>query len=463
MSKSDLPQISFSFPVKVYGNLEKYNEVLSKGRCRIFYKYENRNGTYITDEFAEVLISTLPYTPVKGIFDSEKEDYTDHGEARDLGKIYGIVPEKTNFAWEEHEDEDGEKRIYACCDILVFTALYEEAKNIVDKSQSMELYAPSIQGEWKIIGGRKVFVFEKGCFLGLQILGDDVTPCFEGAAFYSCYTSVYELLEKIKAYENKTDDKGGKTKMAFINYKISDSQKFNAIWSLLNTEYTEEKGWVVTYDICEIYDKYAIVRNYEAQKFERIYYTKDDSTDSLEITSREDCYIVDVNSEEKAHLDAAYHHNGDTYTEMGNKIEQFDDLKQKKEEYELKIVEQDETISTLQSEKEKVEGEYSIAQETIETLNSQVVDLQAYKDDIVKNNKQAIINKYAKKLDEKIINEFNEKIDEYSLENLEKELAFSLVNSDTSIFGDSSSGDGRIIPTNLQPTGIEAILAKYNK
>ena len=30
------------FPVAIYGNLEKYNEVLTKARCRIFYKYGNR-------------------------------------------------------------------------------------------------------------------------------------------------------------------------------------------------------------------------------------------------------------------------------------------------------------------------------------------------------------------------------------------------------------------------------------
>ena len=33
------------FPVTVYGNLEKYSDVISKGRCRIFYKGANRNGT----------------------------------------------------------------------------------------------------------------------------------------------------------------------------------------------------------------------------------------------------------------------------------------------------------------------------------------------------------------------------------------------------------------------------------
>ena len=60
---------NFEFPVSVYGKLEKYNDVLSKGRCRIFYKYGNRNGTYITDEFSEKLLSTIAYAPVKGIYE----------------------------------------------------------------------------------------------------------------------------------------------------------------------------------------------------------------------------------------------------------------------------------------------------------------------------------------------------------------------------------------------------------
>ena len=57
------------FSVVVYGELENYNDVLSKSRCRIFYKGANKNGTYITDDFANKLISTLPYVPVKGIYD----------------------------------------------------------------------------------------------------------------------------------------------------------------------------------------------------------------------------------------------------------------------------------------------------------------------------------------------------------------------------------------------------------
>jgi len=124
----------YEFPVAVYGSLEKYNEVLSKARCRIFYKYENRNGTYITDEFAEKLLNSLPYAPVKGIYSVNDDDYTDHGTERDQGRIYGIVPENPNISWEQHIDEDGVTRTYACSDVLIFTALYKEANEIIGKS-----------------------------------------------------------------------------------------------------------------------------------------------------------------------------------------------------------------------------------------------------------------------------------------------------------------------------------------
>ena len=462
MSKSeeDIKIKNFSFPVTIYGQLEKYNEVLSKARCRIFYKYENRNGTYITDEFAEKLISTLPYTPTKGIYDEEKEDYTDHGEERDLGRIYGIVPETLNFSWENHKDEDGVTRTYACCDVLLFTALYDEAKDIVNKSQSMELYAPSLKGNWKFINGRKFFVFEEGCFLGLQVLGDDVTPCFEGAAFYTYYNSIYELLNKIKNYEQEVlTEEGGEKKVSLLNYKVSDSQKFDALWNLLNTEYNEENNWTITYSICDIYDNYAVVKNYPENKFERVYYKKDDGTDTVEIVSKEVCYIMDVTEKEKTILDNIYNINNHTYENIEEKLGDYDLLKEKKEEYERKIEENEQTISTLNTEKQNAEENYALAQNSIEALTSENSELKNYKLENERKNKMAVITKYAQKLDEEVIKEYEEKVDEYDIINLEKDLAFSLVNSNDSIF----SKDEHYTPINLEPTGLEAILAKYNK
>lgn len=240
---------NFEFPVSVYGKLEKYNDVLSKGRCRIFYKYGNRNGTYITDEFSEKLLSTIAYAPVKGIY--EYDDFTDHGARRSEGRIYGIVPENPHLQWEEHEDEDGVARTYACVDVLIFTALYKEASDIIGKAQSMELYEPSLQYHREIIHGQQYIVFDEGCFLGLQVLGKDVEPCFEGAAFFQLQENIEEVVKKIQEIE-MTYSKGGQKEMPQMNFKLSDSQKFDALWSLLNPNYTEEGNWTIDYAICDV-------------------------------------------------------------------------------------------------------------------------------------------------------------------------------------------------------------------
>jgi hypothetical protein len=153
-----------NFPITVYGNKEKFSDTITRGRCRVFHTGHNRNGTYITKEFAQKLIESAPYTPVKGIY--EAEDFSNHGKSRSEGRIYGIVPAEPNFAWEPHTDSDGQTREYACFDVLYYTALYEEASEIPTKGESMELYRKTLKGEWKYIEGKKAYVFSDGCFLG---------------------------------------------------------------------------------------------------------------------------------------------------------------------------------------------------------------------------------------------------------------------------------------------------------
>lgn len=186
--------------VTLYGNAEEITPTLSKCRVRIFYKGLNRNRTYISDDFANQLIASLPYTPVKGIFDKEELDFKDHGDKNSDGQIYAIVPENPNFAWEKHLDKDGVEREYACADVYLYTALYPEANLISGKSQSMEIHKNGLEGEWKIWNedGQPYYEFHKGHLLGLQVLGDEVEPCFEGSAFFSLYKGAKELYDYIK-------------------------------------------------------------------------------------------------------------------------------------------------------------------------------------------------------------------------------------------------------------------------
>lgn len=442
------------FSVNVYGNLEKYNQTLSKARLRTFYKYFNRNGSYISDEFAQKLIDSAPYTPIKGIYDNFNDDYSDHGSRREQGRIYGIVPENPNFAWEKHEDEDGIEREYACFDVLLFTALYDEASEIVGKSQSMELYEPSIKGEFQYIEGKKAFVFTDGCFLGLQILGEDVTPCFEGAAFYTFYDTLKKAIEKIEEYNlNSHIDEGGK-EMPKFNFKISDSQKYDMLFDLLNTDFNEEGNWIISYSICNIYDEYAIAYNYENGSYERIYYTKDDEKDSVVIDKKETCYIVDVTEDEKKALSTIQALNGGTYSKLDENFVQKQLTEEKFSEYEQKIEEQNDTISTLTTERDEAVSKYT-------TIEEELNNLKEYKFEKEKEEKEAIIDRYSEQLSNEIIQKYTENISEYTAMDLEKDLAYELVQSKPSIFTKENNPRYRKDEEHL--SGITAILEQYRK
>ena len=477
MNEKDLIK---NFSITNYGKLSKFNDVISMGRCRIFYKGANRNGSYITDEFAEKLIATAPYTPVKGIYTEEIEDYEDHGEKRTEGRIYGVVPAEPHFAWEKHMDEDGVEREYACVDVLYYTGLYPEAGQIDGKSQSMELYGPSIKGDWQIIDGKKNYVFTEGCFLGLQVLGDDVEPCFEGAAFFSLYESLKSLMSLIeqKNFNFQNNDSGGHT-MPQLNFKVSDNQKFDFLWTLLNANYNEENGWIIEYGICDIYDQYAIVRNYAEATFERVYYTKNDETDSLEITNRERCFIVDVNETEKAALLAIQALNEGTYENLDIKFAKISELEAQISEFGIKIDELNTEITTLNTEKEQVQGLYSVASDSIveyeakiNDLNNQIGaltnerdELATYKKTVEDNAKKAVISGYADVLSADIIDNYMNNIDSYTCEELDMRLTYEQKKTNPATFSNQSQNTNPgYVPKDSNPTGgWNSILSKYEK
>lgn len=448
---------NFEFPVSVYGKLEKYNDVLSKGRCRIFYKYGNRNGTYITDEFSEKLLSTIAYAPVKGIY--EYDDFTDHGARRSEGRIYGIVPENPHLQWEEHEDEDGVVRTYACVDVLIFTALYKEASDIIGKAQSMELYEPSLQYHREIIHGQQYIVFDEGCFLGLQVLGKDVEPCFEGAAFFQLQENIEEVVKKIQEIE-MTYSKGGQKEMPQMNFKLSDSQKFDALWSLLNPNYTEEGNWTIDYAICDVYDEYALAYSYENAQYERIYYTKNDETDSVALGEKVRVYVVDVTEKEKTTLDTLRDLNGGTYELVNENLEHAQENAEKISGFELKVTELENNIATLNTEKSAVQSSYELEHQKVESLTAENKGLKQYKLSIEAEQKNAVFTEYKDKLSEEILDTYREKAAEYSVADLDKELAYELKKTNFSFYEKKDNG---YLRKDVQKNGIDEILARYVK
>ena len=336
----------------------------------------------------------------------------------------------------------------------------------------MEIYPPSIRGEWTYMKGRRVFKFIDGCFLGLQVLGDEVEPCFEGAGFFALYDNIDAAFQKIEELSNEknTNVMGGNSEM---NFKISYSQIEQGLWSLLNTSFTEEGGWTITHTICELYDDYALVRNFENGTYERVYYTKDEETDAVSIAKTETCRIVDVTESEYTTLKAVQAINN-SFEALDTKLNELEEVKAEvetvKADYataqetisanEQKIGELEENISTLTTERDTFSAQATEAGTVITDLQSQVDALNAYKLDIEKQEKEAIILKYSEQLSEDVIADYTNRIAEFSAIELDKELAYALVSTNPSVFSASSTDDG-LVPKNQNKTGIEALLEQY--
>ena len=277
------------------------------------------------------------------------------------------------------------------------------------------------------------------------------------------------------------------------NYKLSDNAKFNAIWSLLNVNFNEAGGWIVEYDICEIYDEYAVVKNYNEGIFERIYYTKDDATDSVELGERARCYFVDVTEAEKNALDALHNLNNNTYEKVDEvysnalaeveakvgelsaandaltaKTEEFDALTEtyntEKSENETKIEELNNSIATLTTERDDALTQLNDAQVSVNSLTEEVATLNSFKAEIEKKEKQAVVAKYEKLLDAEIIEAYNAKLDEYSnLTDLDKDLAYEVFSKNPSVFTVNPPAQPAYVPKDDELKGVEGILAKYKK
>lgn len=176
------------------------NSGFTKCRCRVFYKGENANGSYITDEFANKVIESAAGVPIVGLWDPEKEDFTTHKKAPNR-RGYGFVSQTPNFDWEEFTDSDGETREYAAFDVVLWTSVFKEAEHIIGAPLSMELNASTIKGQWVLVSPNsrhEVFRFEESELLGLCVLGRDVEPCFEGAAFFDKNDEI--LAASLKSY-----------------------------------------------------------------------------------------------------------------------------------------------------------------------------------------------------------------------------------------------------------------------
>lgn len=427
MDRKIADKINFSIaPVR---EIQEISPIISKARVRIFYTGLNRNLTYITEEFAEKLLKTLPYTPVGGLWQQDEEDFSDHGgpgeSNRERFQAFGVVPENPNVAWEDHMDEDGVLRRYACCDVYLWTARYKAAREIPKKAQSMELYVNSIDGEWKRDGAVEYFEFTDGVFFGLLALGDDVDPCFEGAAFYGLDQSAKEFFEELKNYtlSAKSELIGG-TEMEIE--KIEETpvveeqvEEVTSEEEVVTEEATEEVQEVATEETEE-----------EAPAAEEVTEATEETADDHAVENFENEEVAEENEEG---------------------TEETEEVK--------------EVVEETVEEASDIQAEYQAALQRIADLEAQVNELTTYKNDAERVKKTSLIEKYSLLLGEEACANYTAKIDEYSFEDLKKEVSVAVLEcNEESLFNKNESQEVIInVDMTKNYSGAARLMSKYFK
>lgn len=460
---NDFSQIPCSFDVQVYGDIKQVSSVRSSARLRIFYKGMNRNRTFISDDFANQLIKTLPYTPVKGIFDKETTDFLDHGEANSDGRIYGIVPENPNFQWEEHVDIDGITRKYACCDVFLFTGIYPEAKLIHDKPQSMELYRKTLKGEWLVseLDNMPYFNFESGEFCGLQVLGEEVEPCFEGAAFFSLLNRFEKQISELEQKSNIKESE----KMDKQLFMLSNHAKAESLFDLCNPNFTEESNWTVDKIILDVTDVYVLTVD-KTGKYQQTAYSVDNETVSLGET-------VDVNAMfvSGAEFDAIESLKAEGEGSFAKVVEDFATQKSQIEAFNAEKAEIEARMAEMQNatkQKSEVESESdaeaavnNALQEATEKFEARIAELEAEKcelnkkvEDIINENsalsdfkanierqeKQQIFDKYSEFLSDEQLEAFKSEMNTESVDTFKQHISVAVLeNKGDALFGETTA------------------------
>lgn len=410
------------------------NDVGNRLQVAVFTKYKNRNGSYITDAYADLLIesATRGDTPVVGFFDPESQSWASH-TGPTLANGYGYI--ESFLGWKPLTDTDGITRDYAVFSVVIFTKYYEEAKKIRGQNQSMELDPATIQGDWANFDGEDYFVYTKGDMLGLCVIGQH-EPCFSVSTFFS-----------------KNDE----------SYK-SQYQKFSSLLAGLKAQVEEAentiKGGEQPMDNLE---------NLETPAEEEV---KVEEPETFQNNEQPETQEVEV--EEKAVEFEEANTSEESEVESESESEQEEEEQQQPEEpSEFDVLQEkfnalQESYNSLQSEFEAANvkiAELEAANAEIETLRAKNAELQASVTEyeaktaeVEKEKKNILVEKYEKIIGEEEIEQFRAMSNDLSYDELESKLAITFANKQM------TGGEDKKVPLpETQQSQFALLMNKYRR
>ena len=396
---------------------------LNRLKVGVFTKYGNRNGSYITDAVADMMIAsaTKGDTPVVGFFDPESKNWASH-TGPTLASAYGYV--EYFDGWQAFTDTDGTQRDYAVFSVVLFTKYFNEANFVVGQNQSMELDINSIEGDWANIGDQEYFVYTKAEIMGLCIIGDH-EPCFSVSSFFAknddTYKSQYEkfsslladLKAKVEEAENQPNE-GGEHQM-----EIEMNPEVNEPTPAQEFENEEPVNQEPEAPAAEEFAAEEPVAEAEEEAVAEEPAAEPEAEEPAEEPEGEEA--------EEAEEPAAEESAVDFEAQIAELQNQLTEMTTNYENAQTRIAE--------------LEAQITSASETEASLRGEIATYEAERARLEVEKKNALIERYANSLEEEDLTDVREHINDYSYDEIESKLAIKFANKQM-----AGSADNKVVP-----------------
>lgn len=390
---------------------------LNRLKVGVFTKYGNRNGSYIKDDVAEMLIdsATKGDTPVVGFFDPESKGWASH-TGPTLASAYGYV--EYFDGWQPFKDTDGVERDYAVFSVVLFTKYFNEANFVVGQHQSMELDINSIEGDWANIGDTEYFVYTKAEIMGLCIIGDH-EPCFSVSSFFSknddTYKSQYEKFSSL---------------LADLKAKVEEAEKQpteggeHQMENVVNPEVNEPTP----------------AQEFEAEVEQPVNQEPEAPVAAEESVAEETAIEEEAAAEpEESAVEEAVESDGVEPEQAAD--EPAVDFEAQIAELQSQLNEMTTNYENAQTRIQELEAQITSASETEATLRNEIATYEAERTRLEVEQKNALIEQFATDLTEEEISPIREEMNNFSLDELKSKLAICYADKHM-----AGSADNKVVP-----------------
>lgn len=385
---------------------EQVSESITNARrvhVHAFSKYRNRNGSYISDQIAQILVESAASHAVVGWYDPSSKSWAGH-VGPELSNAYGYIEEFVG--WEPCLDSDGVTREYATFSVVLFSDYFEASRHIVGANQSMELDPESVDGDWVTLDGEEVFVFSKAKIYSFCVIGTK-EPCFSASSFFTLNPAQYQKIQSLAFELHQEVDKalntqtGGNVAMGeeLLQNETIEETKDDAIETSEENfeEKTEEEEVVETpaaeeEPAAETFEEESIEEESEEEETEEE--SAEEETPAVEETIEEE-----PAAEESVDFEALY-----------NEIKaQYENAQSELEAANSRIAE--------------LEGGVADYEAAIDALKAKVSHYELAESEALAAKKVALLETYEKNLSSEEINDIKADAEHLSYDELESKLA----------------------------------------